>query len=129
MIKLDNIRLEAEAKIYIQEKVKDKELELIWSYILEYENSANPFPVRKLAISRWKYIAQIHIVENETILCLAKKVKTFGLKSKDALHIACAIYGEAEYFITTDKKILKILKDYDEINVINPVNFLIEIEG
>ena len=124
-----DIRLEAEAKIYIQEKIKDGKLELIWSYILEYENSVNPFLVGKLAIVRWKNIARIHIIENETVLLLAKRIKALGLKSKDALHIACGIYGKADFFITTDKKILKILKDYDEINIINPVDFVMEIEG
>ena len=45
------IRLEAEAKLLIQESVFDGNLELAWSYILDYENSANPFQERKRAIA------------------------------------------------------------------------------
>ncbi len=32
------IRLESEAKLYIQEKIEKKEIELVWSYILDIEN-------------------------------------------------------------------------------------------
>ena len=46
---------------------------------------------------------------------------TIGLKSKDALHIACAIEGKAEYFLTTDDKILKKGKHIKEIKIIDPI--------
>jgi hypothetical protein len=48
------IRLESEAKLHIQEKIKSGEIELVWSYILEFENEQNPFDERKDAIKRWK---------------------------------------------------------------------------
>lgn len=37
------IRLESEAKLYLQEKIKNREIEFIWSYILDVENNQNPF--------------------------------------------------------------------------------------
>ncbi len=52
-----------------------------------------------------------------------------GLKSKDALHIACAIEGKAEYFITTDDKILKKIKGLKEIEVVDPIQFITILEG
>ncbi len=36
------VKFETEAKLYIQDKIKNKEIELIWSYILEFENNHNP---------------------------------------------------------------------------------------
>ena len=45
-----------------------------------------------------------------------------GLKPKDAAHIACAVYGGGDCFITVDKKILSKL--IDGITVIDPVEFL-----
>ena len=45
-----------------------------------------------------------------------------GLKQKDASHIACAIYAKADYFLTTDKKILN--KPVSDIQLINPVEFV-----
>jgi len=36
-------RLETEAKLYIQNQIKAGTLKLVWSYILDFENSRNPF--------------------------------------------------------------------------------------
>ncbi len=40
------IRLESEAKLEIQQRIKDRKIELAWSYVLDYENQANPFEER-----------------------------------------------------------------------------------
>ena len=40
------IRLEAEAKLKIQIDIQDGKFELVWSYILDAENEANPFEER-----------------------------------------------------------------------------------
>ena len=40
----------------------------MWSYMLEYENSKNPFEIRREAIIKWKDIADTHIIENENII-------------------------------------------------------------
>lgn len=109
------IKLETEAKLYIQNKIFKNVIELVWSYILEYENEQNPFIERRETIKKWKNLAVLDIEENEIILKRAKKLVTIGLKSKDALHIACAIEGKAEYFLTTDDKILKKGKHIKEI--------------
>ncbi|KZX10756.1 type II toxin-antitoxin system VapC family toxin [Methanobrevibacter curvatus] len=45
-----------------------------------------------------------------------------GIKSKDALHIACATLSSCEYFITCDKRLLN--KNINEIKVINPIDFV-----
>ena len=47
-----------------------------------------------------------------------------GVKAKDALHIACAIEGKAEYLLTTDDMLLNKLVGFKELVVINPVNFI-----
>ncbi|MCF7978331.1 MAG: hypothetical protein K9L82_09980 [Chromatiaceae bacterium] len=47
------IRLEAEAKLYLQQQIKHGNLELIWSYMLDLENEQNPFRERRMAIARY----------------------------------------------------------------------------
>jgi len=42
---------------------------------------------------------------------------------------ACAIEGKAEYFLTTDDKLLKKLAETKELVVINPVNFIPILEN
>ncbi len=38
------VRLETEAKLVLQQKVRDGQCELVWSAILDFENSKSPFP-------------------------------------------------------------------------------------
>jgi predicted nucleic acid-binding protein len=44
-----------------------------------------------------------------------------GLRPKDSLHIAYAIHAAADYFLTTDKKILN--KPVIGVQIVNPVDF------
>ncbi len=122
------IKFEAEAKLHIQEMIKNGTLELVWSCILEYENAQNPFPYRKYTILQWKKIAKYYILGNNDIIKKAQEIISFGLKSKDAIHISCAIEAEADYFITTDKDILKKMRNFRETTVIDPVNFILKLE-
>ena len=121
------VRLEAEAKLCIQEHIREGTLELAWSYILDFENTANPFEERRTTISRWRQYATIDVEETATILQEAKALVELGLKAKDALHIACAVAGECTYFLTTDDDILRREKDVRGITVLDPTAFVREM--
>ena len=97
---------------------------MIWSYILDFENKQNPFEERQDAIRKWKKFGELDIEEKESVLNRTRGLTEIGLKAKDALHIACAIEGKANYFLTTDDEILKKCSTYKEISVINPLGFL-----
>mgnify|MGYP005856935055 CR=1 FL=1 len=118
------IRIEAEAKLYIQSFIEQGKLDLVWSYILDYENSANPYEFRQIVIQKWKKKAKIHIHENEQVLKMAEQLTNYALKAKDALHLACAIEAECEYFITTDDKILNKNSKIKSIEIVSPVDML-----
>ena len=117
-----NVRLEAEAKFHIQHQVLLGGLELVWSFMMDYENSLNPFPDKKDAIARWKNLAVVDIGDSEQNLELAKEIVLKGIKKKDALHLASAIEAKCHYFITTDKKLLN--KSFEQICVVNPLDFI-----
>ena len=114
--------LEAEAKTYIQKEILQKNFELAWSYIMDYEVSFNPFLDRKNQILKWKNIAIIDIDESERIIERANEIMNKSIKPKDSLHLACAIEAECNYFITTDGKILN--KAIEKIIVIDPIDFV-----
>jgi predicted nucleic acid-binding protein len=103
-------------------------LELAWSYILDYENSANPFDERKETIANWKEHAVIDTNETESILEMAMKLFKKGIKSKDALHLACSIELRCEYFITTDHYLIKKLANFEQIRVVGPTDFIDHIK-
>jgi predicted nucleic acid-binding protein len=50
-----------------------------------------------------------------------------GLKNKDALHIACALKGKCDYFLTTDKGVLN--RHIDVMTIINPMDFIRRLEA
>ena len=116
------VRLETEAKLFIQAGIKNGTFELVWSYILELENDANPHFQRKENIASWKYFSNDMAEESESILLCAENYKREGIRPKDALHIACAVDAASDFFITTDRGILK--KSFTEIFVCNPIEFI-----
>lgn len=120
------IHLETEAKLYIQASVRDGKYDLVWSYMLDFENDENPYEDKKNAIAPWKNIAHEFCSSSGEILLLGKDIMDKGIKAKDALHIACAIKSECDYFITTDMRLLN--KDIENINIINPIDFVRETE-
>jgi len=63
---------------------------------------------------------------NDEIIQLAEDIERIGVKSKDALHLACAIFSNCKYFITTDAKMLN--KSIEGITVINPIDFIKNLE-
>jgi predicted nucleic acid-binding protein len=121
------IKLETEAKLFIQQSILNNKHELVWSYILEYENKQNKFDDRRNAIYDWRNIAKIFCTENDEIIEYAEKLKLKNIRTKDALHIACSVYTHSDYLITTDKQLFNL--KLDDIRIINPLTFLNELEG
>ncbi len=95
------INLEAQAKLYIQRQIVDKKFEFVYSYMSRYENSQNPFKIRREAISRFFKNACYYVSEDyaDEIQKKAAEIMKTGIKAKDAIHIACAIFGKADFFL------------------------------
>ena len=116
------VQLETEAKLFVQQAILLNKFELVWSYILDYENAANPYHNRKQAIGKWKKIAIVDVNASEAVVDCGKEIMLKNIKKKDALHLACAIEAKCDYFLTTDKKLLKTA--FDEIIVLSPIDFI-----
>jgi predicted nucleic acid-binding protein len=122
------IRLEAEAKLEIQQRVKDGGIELAWSYVLDYENQASPFEERRDVIARWRTAAVVDVVETVAVVQQAHEIASRGLHAKDALHVACAMAAGCNFFLTTDDLVVKRMRGYAGIVVMDPTQFIIEVE-
>jgi len=120
------VRFETQAKLFIQRMIIEKKVELVWSYVLKYENSRNPFEAKRNAIVQWEKLSSLFISMSDGIVADAEKITTTGVKNTDALHVACAIAGNCNYFITVDKRLL----DYrdERIIICNPIEFLNQME-
>jgi predicted nucleic acid-binding protein len=120
------IYLETQAKLHVQSLVYEKKIELVWSFILTFENSQNIFDAKKRAISQWENISSSFVEKSEDIRLTAKEIMTTGIKAADAAHVACAIAGNCNYFITVDKRLLKYQDN--RIIICNPIEFINQIE-
>jgi len=116
------IKLETDAKLFIQQELLAEKYELAWSYILDYEIRINPFEERKEKFKQWKNIATCFCAEEEAILLEAEKLAAMKFKIIDALHISAAKFLHCDYIITTDRKMLN--KEVPDILIVNPINFL-----
>ncbi len=121
------ILLESEAKLRIQENIRSGSFELVWSYILDYENSQNPFRERREQIIKWQEYSHINIEESEEVLNTASMLMKYGIKKLDSLHLACAIMANTDYFLTTDDGVIKKAKHIKNIQIVDPIDFIKEV--
>ena len=75
-------------------------------------------------IREWREQALIIQKENDEIILSAEGYMKKGLKSKDALHVACAVKAKCDYFLTTDDKLINTLSNDTKIKVLNPLTFI-----
>ena len=118
--------METRAKLYIQEQIVQEQYELVASYMLEYENSQNKDIIRMNSIQSYlhkfcKYYVSLERMEQlqDNIM----NIMSYGITYKDATHVACAVFAECDYFLTTDIRLQKRYKG-TEIKIINPLEFV-----
>jgi len=119
-------QLETSAKLYIQDQIKKGKYDLVWSYMSDFENDNNPNIENKKSIQLWEDIAKFKCKSSDNILKQGQKFVQKGIRTNDALHIACAVESICEYFITTDLGLIN--KEINEIKIINPIDFIRKME-
>ena len=116
------VRLETEAILFVQQKIKEAKVDLAWSSILDFEIKKNPFEARRDATNEFRKYAFTVAEVTPPMQQEASMFQSQGLAIVDSLHLACAISANCEYFITVDKGILK--KSVSGITTINPIQFV-----
>jgi predicted nucleic acid-binding protein len=120
------IKNETVSKLFIQELVKLNSLKLCTSFVLIDEITADS-DINKVenilefiqSCSNGVYVsnAKVDIIKQSVI-----EIMSTGVKEKDAVHVACAILANCDYFISVDKRLLKFKSD--KIKLINPIEFV-----
>lgn len=67
------------------------------------------------------------MIEIAPVLEKAKDLNRRGIRSKDALHIVCAIVAGCAYFLTTDDKIINKNNLITELILTDPIGFIKEV--
>ncbi|MGH9421384.1 MAG: hypothetical protein ACRD3J_15505 [Thermoanaerobaculia bacterium] len=74
----------------------------------------------------------MRVASNPDVADRARQLEGLGFGSLDALHLAFAEHAEAEWFVTTDDRLLKrawSLRDRFRFEVMRPDDFLLETAG
>lgn len=121
------IWLETLSLVVILQMVEAGKVELTGSSVVEYENSRNPFSIRKQWVIRCLGLITHSQKVNEEIRKRATILEREGLKAIDALHVACAEATGNEYFLTCDDRVIRRYKG--AMNVVNPVDFVFSVTG
>jgi len=122
------IRLETEAKLRIQAMMRSGEIEYAWSDILSQEVLSSPFRHRQKKILEWRHGAFCTVEMTPEVIADADELAERGLHASDALHVASAAASDCDYFITTDIRLMRCVREYQSTKVVNPMEFLLEVE-
>ena len=123
------IRLETEAKVLLQQKIKNAQCDLLWSATLDFECSNNPYEEHRHAIHQWRNLAIEIVVADATVVSNALELAKHGLDHYDALHIASAKAGIADLFVSTDDRLIKKVRVLDDLPVMLPGEALAFLEN
>jgi hypothetical protein len=104
------VKREANAVNRIFELIDSGKCQLYGSFALEDENNCNEYLKNKLHVqmifSKWSFYIKLDL----QIVEMAKKIiELSSAGAYDALHLACAILNNCEYFITCDDRFIRTI--------------------
>ncbi|NJD68096.1 MAG: nucleic acid-binding protein [Candidatus Methylomirabilota bacterium] len=123
------IAVEAEAILGVLTLCEAGQVELMTSDIMVFELERNPHPVRKEYALRVLTKATAFIRTDRHVEERARAFEAEGVKPLDALHLASAVVGGAEYFCTCDDKFLKQARAVDtgQTKAVSPLELITEV--
>jgi len=120
------IYLETMAKLRVQALMRDGTIEYVWSKVLDYELGQSPYIDQINEIFPWSEWASEYIDMDYSIMQRGADIMQHKVKRMDALHLASALAGGCNRFLTTDMGILRRVDVLDGMLILNPVDFVME---
>jgi predicted nucleic acid-binding protein len=104
--------------------------ELVSSVALKYEADHNPHPVRKAFVKEILLNSNLIIQASDSVEQRARNYCVQVIKVLDALHMACAVDAQADYFCTCDDRFLRRAKQIEtgQTWVVSPLELIEVIE-
>ena len=126
------VRLEAEAVLAILSRVEANEVELITSDALELELSFTPDEQKRQGAASFLALSDEKVPLTEPLIAEAESLEQQGFGAFDALHLASARTGRADFLLTVDERLRRrasrVLTAFGP-KFISPVEFVLGIEG
>ena len=120
------VRLETEAKLAVQQQMRNGEIEYVWSDMLANEVEESPFWEQREWIEAWAPGACAFVPTTAAIEQAAEKFMRLGVKPADSIHLASAEAAECDCFLTVDGGILKKVNFAGRVIVANPLVYVQE---
>lgn len=124
------IHLEAEAILSIFNYSRKAGWIVIGSDAIDYEISKMPDDDKRLMVQILSTVRDAHVRIDAVVEKRAVEIKRLGLKTLDALHVACAEKAKAEILLTTDDNFLRKAaknKGMLRVKVENPLQWVMEV--
>lgn len=126
----ERIKLEAEAIILILKRFESEIWQWISSEVMDFEIDQIPNAERKARINALMTPVKPHLIllDNDLIK-RGEELENKGFDAYDALHVACAEYGQADVFLTTDDKLCRLGRRYTQqikVHIENPLKWFQE---
>jgi predicted nucleic acid-binding protein len=124
------IHIESEAILGVLAWCEAGNAELLNSVALNYEVDHNPHPARKAFVQETLLKSKQTIQASDSVKHRARIYCDNGIKVLDALHLACAVEAEANYFCTCDDRFYQRAKQLDtkQTLVVSPLELIEVIE-
>jgi predicted nucleic acid-binding protein len=126
----DRIRLEAEAVLLILGHCEAGSWQWISSAVVEEEVNNTPSHERRHRVRNMLSGVHSTVALTDGAVARAQALKAIGLRTYDALHLACAEQAAVDIFLTTDDRVLRIATRQAEqlqVRVANPLDWLLEV--
>jgi len=120
------ISIETQAKMRVQDLMRTGEVEYAWSAVLDYEVNRSPYQDRIDMILPWRTDAAENIRLDGDLIRRGAEIQSLGIKKMDALHLACAESAACDWFITTDRGILRKVSLLGDMRIVSPTQFVLE---
>ena len=88
-----------------------------------------PLEEHRHAILQWRWLATSMVMTNDEIIAQAKAHEAHGIGTFDALHVACAISGQANIFISTDDRLIKKMRKLGSLPTMLPGEAIAFVEN
>ena len=126
----DRVHLEAEAVLLILKRCETGEWQWISSAVVSYEVDNIPNQERRNRIKEILRGAREVQPLSDTAVERGEELKGLGLKTYDALHVACAEQAAVEVLLTTDERLVRAAARNAgklKVPVKNPLTWLQEV--
>lgn len=126
----DRVHLEAEAVLLILKRCESREWQWVSSAVVSYEVDNIPNRERHNRVKELLRGAKEVLPLSDSAVERGEELKGLGLKTYDALHVACAEQAQVEVLLTTDDRQVRAAARHArklKVPVKNPLTWLQEV--